>query len=124
MSQPLAGLRILVIEEEFLIALDMEQLCSDNGAANVAIVNRMAPPYDLPDCDVAILDLKLSGPSTAPLAQHLRQRGVPFVLVSGYQDREELSRQFPGAPVLQKPYMPEDLLSAVTSLAVRPGCGL
>ncbi|MER2534970.1 MAG: response regulator [Rhizobiaceae bacterium] len=124
MSLPLEGLRILVIEDEFLIALDMEQLCSDNGAATVAIVSRMVSPQDLPDCDVAILDLKLSGVSTVPLAQHLRQRGVPFVLVSGYQDRDEISRQFPGAPVLPKPYMPEDLLSAVASLAARPGSDL
>lgn len=121
MSQPLAGLRILVIEDEFLIALDVEQLCYDNGAADVAIVNRMQPPHQLPDCDVAILDLVLSGISTVPLAEHFQRRGTPFVFVSGYQDRPELTARFPGTPLLPKPYVPEDLLAAVAGLSTVAG---
>jgi CheY-like chemotaxis protein len=119
LSQPLAGLRILVIEDEFLIAMDVEQLCYDNGASHVAIVSRMQPPHQLPDCDIAILDLVLSGISTMPLAEHFHRRGVPFVFVSGYQDRAELAARFPGTPLLPKPYVPEDLLAAVAGLSAK-----
>lgn len=113
MSQSLAGLRILVIEDEFLIALDVEQLCYDNGAVHVAIVNRMQPPQDLPDCDVAVLDLMLSGISTVPLAEHFHQRGIPFIFVSGHSRRPDLIARFPHAVMLPKPYMPDELLAAV-----------
>ena len=48
-SQPLAGLRVLILEDEFLIAMDVEQLCRDHGAADVIILRRLEdyqPPVD------------------------------------------------------------------------------
>lgn len=116
MSKPLAGLQILVLEDEFLIALDVEQLCYDNGAAQVGILSRVGQ-HELPQCDLAILDLKLGGTSTIPLAEKLQERGTPFLFVSGYGDQAAISERFPGVTLIAKPYLADDLLAAIAQAA-------
>jgi CheY-like chemotaxis protein len=53
----------------------------------------------------AILDVMLSGNPTVEFARTLVQRGVPFVFATGYADREDLFSEFPGTPVIGKPYL-------------------
>jgi DNA-binding response OmpR family regulator len=109
----------LLVEDEVLIAMDVEQLCRDNGAADV-IVKSSVEELDghLDDFDVAIDDLMLSGVSTAPFAHRLVAAGRPFVFASGYTDNEEILRSFPAAQVVEKPYAGNDLVEAVAA-AVR-----
>ena len=71
----LEGLRVLILEDEYLIAMDVEQLCRDHGAVDVRIIARLdeLPAGDLPeDFDVAIVDLKLDGESTLSFAELLK----------------------------------------------------
>ncbi|MDG4883754.1 response regulator [Mesorhizobium sp. WSM4884] len=112
----LDGLRILVLEDEFLIAMDVEQLCRDQGAADVTIVRDLAET-DLRDglssFDAAIVDLMLGGVSTLDFAGRLRGAGVPFIFASGYADPEEIGGSFPEIRLVTKPYSGDDLIEAV-----------
>ncbi|RRI04969.1 response regulator [Mesorhizobium tamadayense] len=118
----LDGLRILILEDEFLIAMDVEQLCRDQGAADVTIVGDLAE-IDLRDglswFDAAIVDLMLGGASTLDFARRLRSAGVPFVFASGYSDAEEIMGSFPEIQLVTKPYSGDDLIEAVAAACGR-----
>ncbi|MBZ9991473.1 response regulator [Mesorhizobium sp. BH1-1-5] len=112
----LDGLRILVLEDEFLIAMDVEQLCRDHGAADVTIVRKIAEVEGeaLPSrFDAAVVDLMLGGVSTLDFASRLRSEGVPFVFASGYSDSDEVKDSFPDIRLVAKPYSGDDLIEAV-----------
>jgi DNA-binding response OmpR family regulator len=119
----LDGARILVLEDEFLIAMDVEQLCRDHGAAEVSVLRRVeeaeAGQFETRRFDVAIVDLMLGGSSSLPLASKLRDHGVPLVFASGYPGLDQELSAFPGVQILAKPYLSGDLVSAVAQ-AMRP----
>jgi len=114
----LGGLRVLVLEDEFLIAMDVEQLCRDHGAEEVVIARDMRD-IDIDDVngrfDVAIVDVMLGGTSTLDFARQLMERGLPFVFASGYANLEEINVSFPGVAVVGKPYGGNDLVQAVAA---------
>ena len=112
----LDGLRILVLEDEFLIAMDVEQLCRDHGAGEVVVARDLAEIDGrkvATQFDAAIVDLMLGGISTLEFAAGLRETGVPFVFASGYSDPDEIKASFPGVRLVTKPYSGEDLVEAV-----------
>lgn len=116
-ASPLEGLRILLLEDEPLIAMDVEQLCRDNGAAEVLCIGNLAE-LDGPDVfgfDVAIVDLMLDNVSTLDFARRLDDRNVPFVFASGYSGSEELTAAFPHVALVGKPYSGNDLVTAVAA---------
>ena len=116
MAGLLDGLHILVLEDEYLIAMDVEQLCRDDGAAGVVIARSLADAEAAASAsrfDAAILDLMLGKASTLPFASKLRERGVPFVFASGYTELNEVAASFPAVKVVSKPYAGDDLLQAV-----------
>jgi DNA-binding response OmpR family regulator len=118
----LDGLRILVLEDEFLIAMDVEQLCRDYGAGDVVIARDLAE-IDQQDVvarfDAVIVDLMLGGASTRDFAAQLRESGVAFVFASGYSDAEEIKASFPGIRLVTKPYSGDDLIEAVAAACGR-----
>ena len=82
MKDILSGLRILILEDESLIALDVEQLCRDHGASDIVIerdLGGLETESALDRFDDAIVDLMLSGVSALPFAERLRDRNRPFV---------------------------------------------
>lgn len=114
----LEGLRILVLEDEFLIAMDVEQLCRDHGAADVIIARSLADiaHEDIASrFDVAIVDLMLDGQSTLGFASRLKGLGVPFIFASGYGAVDEIRASFPGVAMVGKPYAGADLVEAVAA---------
>lgn len=118
---PLNGLRILLMEDEALIALDLEQLCRDSGAHDVMVVRSLdqietagGDPFH-----AAILDVMLSGNPTVEFARTLSSQGVPFVFATGYADREDLFVEFPGTPVVGKPYVGSQLIEALAGAIAR-----
>lgn len=118
----LSGLRILILEDEFLIAMDVEQLCRDNGASDVTIKRTIAEIQGegaTEGFDVAIVDFMLSGVSTLPFAERLHRSGRPFVITSGYVDTADVSTAFPGVAVVSKPFAGPDLVNAIAAAAGR-----
>lgn len=118
---PLEGLRVLVIEDEALIALDLEHLCREAGAAEIVIVRDLAAlPAGDRGFDVAVLDLVLPEGATLELAAELFAAGVPFVFVTGYPDAEGVAERFPGVAIVEKPYGAPAIVGAIAA-AVRRG---
>jgi DNA-binding response OmpR family regulator len=118
----LDGLRILVLEDEFLIAMDVEQLCRDHGADEVVIARDLTEVDGREVAtrfDAAIVDLMLGGASTIDFASGLRAAGIPFVFASGYSDVDEIKASFPGVRLVGKPYSGEDLVQAVAAACGR-----
>ncbi len=112
----LEGLRILVLEDEFLIAMDVEQLCRDHGAGDVVIARDLTEIDEQTVAntfDGVIVDLMLGGTSTLDFAAQLRQAGMPFVFASGYSDADEIKASFPGVRLVTKPYSGDDLVEAL-----------
>ena len=116
-------MRILVLEDEFLIAMDVEQLCRDHGAGDVVIARDLAEIDRADgrrrDSTRVIVDLMLGGTSTLDFAAQLRQAGVPFVFASGYSDADEIKASFPGVRLVTKPYSGDDLVEAVAAACGR-----
>jgi len=109
------SLRVLVVEDEHIIGLDIAQQLANAGfevlgpATSVATGLRFVAE---PGCDVAVLNVNLGDETSEPIAQELRARGQRFVVVSGYS-ADTLPASFNGATVLTKPLSMADLLAAV-----------
>ena len=117
-TEKLAGLNILILEDEYLIAMDVEHLCLEHGAAEVSIVSDLSAagsPSDLPPFDVAVLDLMLNGHSTLGFAAQLRDRGVPFVFATGYASLDDQAADFLDIAIVSKPYSGIDLVEALVA---------
>jgi CheY-like chemotaxis protein len=121
----LAGLRVLVLEDEFLIAIDVEQLCRDLGAAEVRIARSPAEisiDARTLTIDFAVVDVDVDGKPTLEFARGLRKAAIPFFFATGYAETDALFDEFPGIPVLSKPYTVEAFARAVrTVLGARKG---
>lgn len=113
---PLAGLRVLVLEDEPLIALDIADTLGDAGAAVIGPYDSIEAALDQkPDTSIsaAVLDLRIGGASVAPVARWLAERGVPFVFYSGQALPAEFGKAWPDAPLLAKPVAARTLVAAV-----------
>ncbi len=111
----MAAKRILVVEDEFLIALDITGALEQSGLVVIgplASVRDALLTIERESVDGALLDANLGGKSVGQVADALSARGVPFAFVSGY-GREQLPPQHKGAPLIAKPFTSEDLLAVV-----------
>ena len=122
-SVELAGRRVLVVEDHFLIALDMELMLRALGARVIDLANTVGDALaaiERKQPDLAILDLKLGGKMTAlPIAEALLVRTIPFVFVTGYDDFTTMPVSMRGAPFVRKPVSLDALQTALATLAVR-----
>lgn len=119
----IAGLHVLLVEDEPLVALDIELALEDSGALVHGPAPSVAIAHSLLDddwpIDVAILDVNLMDSEVYPVAERLHKAGVPIVFHTGHASRSELSRRFPGCVVCRKPIPADMLLEALDELVVR-----
>jgi len=109
----LSGLRLLVVEDEAMIALMIEDMLDMFGCVVVDVAGTLARGLAIASdeqlsIDGAILDINLGGEQVYPVAERLRKRGVPFIFCTGY-GRAGLAPSFAHVPTLAKPYQAEDL---------------
>jgi two-component sensor histidine kinase len=115
------GLRILIVEDALLLALELEAGLAEAGArvagsaADVEEGLRMAA---LP-LDAAVLDANLNGESVLPVARALAARGIPFVFATGYGDSRFTPQGF-DAPLIKKPYDVTQIAAALAEVTGRP----
>jgi CheY-like chemotaxis protein len=114
---PLNGKRVLVVEDEPLLAMDLEHMLTQMGCE--VIVNRGGVKGALQrvqqtQLDAAVLDLNLAGERADAIADALAARRIPFVFATGY-DGDRLAPQHAKRPCLVKPYRNEDLANALLS---------
>jgi CheY-like chemotaxis protein len=115
----LAGRRILIVEDEMLVALDLEELLKSWGAEVLGPVPSVAKALDYlaqATPDAATLDMNLNGKSSLPVASELVSRDVPFVVISGYSDAETQEHALKAARIVKKPYREDELFEALVSL--------
>ena len=107
--------RILIVEDEMLIALNLEDMLVQLGHTVVAMATRIPEAMKLAaesDIDLAILDLNLSVLSSLPVADVLRSRGIPFMFATGYGS-SGLTESYRNEIVLGKPYGVSELQNAI-----------
>ena len=106
MPVSLHGLTIMVVEDEFLAALDLKRLIEERDGKVAGPVGRLEQAQQLARSvrlDGAILDVKLDGTDSLALADELIARDVPIILVTGY-DVARLPERFASTPRLPKPF--------------------
>jgi len=115
MSHPeLAGKRVLVVEDELLVALLVEDMLSDMGCIVVGPFARMRDALNAANTqtfDLALLDVNIAGEMVFPVAYALEARGVPFLFVTGY-GQAALPKDRPGWEACPKPFQMTNLHSA------------
>ena len=109
--------RLLVVEDELLVALDIESILNEAGLAVIGPASSAAEALGLlagSEPDAALIDANLSGEPITAVARALADRGIPFAYVTGY-GRESLPGDFQ-APIVPKPFDADQLLAAARRL--------
>jgi len=111
--RPESPSRVLVVEDNSLIALDAEESFRALGVASVDVAASSGQALALLDHaapDFALLDFNLGGETSEPVARALERRGIPFAFASGYSEVEAMTARFARMiAILLKPYRKADL---------------
>ena len=112
-------LRIMLLEDQMLIAMDVESTLADRGFTSVSTVNSVAEALKLVNRAppaIAILDINLGDGTSLPVAEELALRHIPFIFATGYGDGGIIPDRFADVPVIRKPYEAEALLAALNRI--------
>ena len=118
MTMLTAKARVLIVEDEIVVALFLEDILAEFGYEVAGVASRLEEGLaraEAPDFAMAILDVHLNGRDVFPLADRLAERRLPFVFATGYGARG-IPERHAGRPVLQKPFLPADLGRALAGL--------
>ena len=113
-------LTILVVEDETLIAMELEDILEDLGHRVAAVAGSNARAQAAierhgAEIDAVLLDANLGGESALPVAHGLKEAGIPFVITSGYESGE-LRRYGFDVPWVSKPYSSSDIDRALRTV--------
>jgi DNA-binding response OmpR family regulator len=117
MSRPLEDVRVLLVEDDPIIALDIRDTLEAVGAVVVGPAHDVASATVLVQSssfDVAVLDHLIVGGDSLPVADELVRRGLGFLFHTSH--RGKLPERYPDAPVIDKPSRPGELVAAVRAL--------
>lgn len=118
MTGLLTGRRILVVEDEMLVLMNIEMALEDLGCSAITAAGNVEGALSLiaqQTFDAAIVDVNLGGDKSYPVADKLTERGIPFAFSTGYSDHSAGS-DFSDRPVLKKPYLRADLVAVFEQL--------
>jgi DNA-binding response OmpR family regulator len=116
--------RILVVEDEAMIAMLVEDMVLDFGSEVVGPAAKMEEALRLAShalLDAAILDVNVGGAVVFPVADVLRSRGVPIIFATGYGS-SKLPTRFQNDPALAKPFSYEALAGALRTVLANQPC--
>ena len=116
-QSPLTGLRLLVVEDEFMVADHIGMLLEDLGCEVAGFASTVAEALALVNSerlDGVLLDGNLNGESSGPVAIELRSRSIPFIVATGYGQLNLDASALNGAPRLNKPFSKAQFERALT----------
>jgi CheY-like chemotaxis protein len=114
--------RILIVEDEAIVALFIEDLVEELGHKVAGTVSRLKEAMERGkqgDFDLAILDVHLHGEDVFPFADLLVEQKTPFIFATGYGEHG-IPEGLRGAPTLQKPFRPDELADMIAKLTTTP----
>ncbi|QND51026.1 hypothetical protein HB779_03320 [Phyllobacterium sp. 628] len=113
--------RLLVLEDEYLIGLELERIAEECGVRSTHVVSTVAELLfwieSQQTCDIAILEVKARGTSSLEAATRLQQRGIPVVFTTAYDQQRGGIPGFMDVPVVLKPYDTAQIVQAVAALS-------
>ncbi|MBP0617785.1 response regulator [Jiella mangrovi] len=115
----LSGVRVLVAEDEALVAMDLADMIEAEAGAVIgpfATVHEAKEAACASSIDVALLDVRLKDGEVYPAADALRELGVPLVFHSGHVDRPYLEERYPGCQCCSKPSTSHALIRAMNAV--------
>lgn len=119
---PLAGCRILVVEDEWIIAADVALALEEAGATIVGpysnVVDSLEHLCDLEAIDGAVIDIGLNEGTSFPLADAFRTTAMPFVFLTGVE-RSQLPERFASVPHMLKPFDRDRIAQMLVEAGVR-----
>ncbi|MCC6907129.1 MAG: DUF2294 family protein [Phycisphaerales bacterium] len=117
-AKSLGGLRVLVVEDVGMVAMALKSLLEELGCVVIATAARLAEAEDIcrrERLDGVLLDLNLHGQYAYPVVDILRERDIPFIIMSGY-DAGQLRADLADAPQMQKPFERQSLERLVVTV--------
>lgn len=122
--RPLAGRQILLVEDQALIAMDVEDALRNLGAASIVSAPSVQAALDelvksVPDC--AVLDINLAGETSIQLAEALLSQSVPFIFATGYRESSMIPQKFSHVPIVRKPVSSNALAEKLLLVIQQPG---
>jgi CheY-like chemotaxis protein len=118
----ISGTRVLLVEDEGLVALMIEDMLEELGLKVVASAAQVAKACELAtkaSFDLALLDVNLAGELVYPVARILRDRKIPFLFSTGYGG-PPLEQEFREAPAIGKPFSVDQLSEILRLLLLHP----
>ncbi|MEQ1818180.1 MAG: HWE histidine kinase domain-containing protein, partial [Terricaulis sp.] len=119
----LGGLKVLLLEDQLVIALDAESMLQTCGVGSVdttATASEALRTLVATQPDIAVLDVNLGSGNSFPVAEELHRRKIPFIFATGYGDHTIIPKSLADVPVVRKPYDP-DALAATMARALANG---
>ncbi|MNE85316.1 two-component response regulator [compost metagenome] len=113
-------MKVLLVEDQMLIAMDVENMLEDNGIFGVETATSSGMALEKLKSfspDVAILDINLGSDTSIPVAQELLRRKIPFMFATGYSDSLAVPAELTNVPVIRKPYDEDALMSEIGRLS-------
>ncbi|MEA1834796.1 response regulator [Methylobacterium durans] len=115
-TKPLAGTRVLLVEDQYFLADDLRRHFEENGAKVLGPVPGVREALELiadtPEIDAAVLDVNLRGEMVYPVADVLRARGVPFIFATGYR-KTAIPARYASVHHCEKPLDPAQIVKAI-----------
>ncbi|MFV1441429.1 HWE histidine kinase domain-containing protein [Phaeobacter sp. JH20_36] len=108
--------KALVVEDSFIIAMDLTAMLEDMGFFEVASASSVGKALDAlaeGGFEYAVLDVNLGSEQSVPVAEELARQGIPFVLTTGYGEVQDIVDIYPPCPIVQKPISESALATAL-----------
>ena len=115
--------QILIVEDEILIAMDLEDMVVEMGGRAIASAHNIQTAIkraETIEADAAILDVDVAGQLVFPVADILAARGIPFLFNTGHSAEDVLRARYASAPICRKPTLPRQLKKALRALLTPP----
>jgi DNA-binding NtrC family response regulator len=119
---PLQGARILVVEDDFFISMELESILSEAGGEVVDLchtVEEALAAIEKDGLSVALLDYRMGRETTEDVARSLDRRRVPFAFYTGQAEVDPLRAEWPDCEIVSKPARPQALVKTVADLIGR-----